>query len=192
MPIGPTPQLKAGLFGRRGPGAPPAGKVVAPAPKGPSGVRIEHRIGIHAPASVIWEIVHDLGRWPEWNPLFVRAEGAIRIGGPLNLTQALPGQPPRELQATVLEWVPDEQLHWRTSAMGGLMRSIHYIEIEALAEENCIVSNGEIVGGLLSRGAVRQSGGLLRRGLTQMNEALKARAEAAWRTGANAPTSGTP
>jgi hypothetical protein len=192
MPIGPTPQLKASLFGRTPVGAPKSGKPAAPAPKGPSGVRLEHRIGVQAPAETIWAAIYDLARWSEWNPLFPEAEGQIRIGSVLQLTQVLPGAPARPIQATVMDWVPNEQLHWRSSAMGGLVKTIHYIEIETLADASCIVSNGEIIGGLLGNTAARQTGGLLRRGFTQMNEALKAHAEAAWRSEAGAPTSGRP
>ena len=29
------------------------------------------------------------------------------------MTLALPGQEPQQIRPTVLEWVPNEQLHWR-------------------------------------------------------------------------------
>ena len=31
--------------------------------------KIEHRIGIQAPADVIWEILADIPGWEAWNPL---------------------------------------------------------------------------------------------------------------------------
>ena len=62
--------------------------------------------------------------------------------------------------------------------MNGLVKTIRYIEIEQLAEASCIVSNGEIIGGLLGRTLVRQAGANIRRGFMAMNEALKAEAEA--------------
>jgi hypothetical protein len=180
MPIGPTPQLKAGLFGRGGgmPAASP-GKPAGPAPKptGPKGLRIEHRIGIQAPAEVIWEVIRDLAAWSEWNPIYPRAAGEIRIGSTLDLVVALPGQPERSLQPVVLDWVPNEQLHWRLSMMGGFVRTIRYLEIEQLAEESCIVSNGEIFGGLMGPSVGRQVGRSVYRGFLAMNEALKDRAE---------------
>ena len=92
MPIKPEPDLLAGPFAKRGTLGPrmtsmeDAGKL--PPPKAPSGLRIEDRIGIQAPAEVIWEIVHDLSRWHEWNPTYPRAAGRLRIGEVLSMTLA--------------------------------------------------------------------------------------------------------
>ena len=181
MPVGPQPQLKATPFQRNtklGPGI--EGPKALPPPKGPSGLRIEHRIGIQAPAEIIWELIHDLDSWADWNPLYPKASGAIRIGGQLDLTLALPNREPRDFQATVIEWVPNEQLHWRTRLKRGLIRTVRYIEIQSLAEASCIVENGEIVGGLLGPRTAKPMGRTIYLGFTAMNEALKARAELLW------------
>lgn len=151
--------------------------------------KIEHRIGVQAPASVLWEIIADLPAWSQWNTLYPEAEGEIRIGAPLNLRLALPGQPERMIQPVILDWVPQEQLHWRLSALGGLVTSVRFIEIEAMGPQNAILSNGEIFGGLLGgvvAGRMRKS---IRRGFTEMGEALAARAEARWREQGGAPKS---
>ena len=185
MPIAPTPQLKAGLFGRGGGPGPvaPGQPKEAPKASGPKGLRIEHRVGVQAPAEVIWGVLSDLERWGQWNPLYPKAAGQVRIGETLNLTLALPSQPQRTIQPVVLDWVPNEQLHWRLSAMGGLIKTVRYLEIEQLAEASCIVSNGEIFGGLLGPQTGKQIGRSVYRGFQAMNEALKARAEALYRPG---------
>jgi len=182
MPIAPPPQLKAGLFARgsgtlKPPKATPTG---APPPKAPKGVPVEHRIGIQAPAEVIWGLIHDLASWETWNPTYPKASGDIHIGSTLEMTLQLPGQTPQQIKPLVLEWVPNEQLHWRLSMMGGLVKTTRYIEIENLAEASCIVSNGEFFAGIMGPTAVRRMGGSIRRGFAAMNEALKARAEAQW------------
>ena len=182
MPIAPAPQLKAGLFARgsgtlKGPKATPTG---APPPKPPKGLRIEHRVGIQAPAEVIWEAISDLKAWDEWNPLYTKASGDIHIGSVLEMTLSLPGRDPEVIRPTVLEWVPNEQLHWRLTMIGGLVRTIRFFEIEALATEGCIVSNGEIIGGLLGQRLAKPMGRTIYRAFVEMNEALKARAEALW------------
>ncbi len=146
---------------------------------GPGGARLEERVGIQAPVETVWGLIYDLAGWAAWNPLYVKAEGVIRIGQTLTLTQALPGQPPAAVQPQVLEWVPNEQLHWRLTRMGGLATATHYIEIEKLTETSCIVSNGELIGGFLGGYAFGRTARALRRGLREMNEALKAAAEAA-------------
>jgi hypothetical protein len=173
------PKLKAGMFARSVSFGPkPTGPVTLPKPKPPPGVRIEHRIGVRAPAEVIWEIVRDLALWSEWNPTYPKAAGDVRIGARLDITVALPGQPPMDVKPVVLDWVPNEQLHWKSSAMSGLVKTTRFIEIENLAEASCIIANGEYVGGLLGSSVTRRMGRSIYRGFVAMNEALKERAEA--------------
>lgn len=185
MPFKPGPDLKATPFQRKGGALGPQtlnlqteGK--PPPPKGPSGYRIEDRIGVQAPPDVIWEVVQDLAHWHEWNPTYPRAEGEIRIGATLTLDLVLPGQSAQEIKARVLDWVPNEQLHWELKMMGGLIRTLRYIEIAPLAEAGCVVDNGEIFGGLMGPSLGKRMRGPIRRGFLAMNEALKARAEAVW------------
>jgi hypothetical protein len=181
MPIAPPPPLKAGLFGRGGtPKAPKTTPTGAPPPKPPAGIRIEHRIGIQAPAEVIWEVISDLESWEQWNKLYPKASGQIRIGGVLELTLALPGQQPQQIKPTVLEWVPNEQLHWRLTMLGGFVKTTRFFEIESLAEASCIVSNGELFAGMMGPSVAKRMGRSIYRGFSEMNEALKARAEALW------------
>jgi hypothetical protein len=183
--ISTAPQLKTG-FRQSGirPGKAPA---PAPAPRGPSGIKIEDRIGVQAPAEVIWEILANLSGWSDWNPLYPKVAGELRIGSRLTLTLALEGEADQEIQPVIVDWVPLDQIHWRLSVGGGLVRTIRYIEIETLTETGCIVSNGEIFSGLLAGMVVKPRRGRIRRGFLAMNEALKTRAEAAWRAAAPAP-----
>jgi len=182
MPIPPPLQLKAGPFGTRGGPrlGPQPTDTKLPPPKAPSGLRIEHRIGVQAPAEVIWEVISDLRSWEKWCALYPKAAGEIRIGSVLDITLALPGQAPQQIKPTVLEWVPNEQLHWRLTMLGGLVKTIRYFEIESLAEASCIVSNGEIVGGLMGPRLGKRMARTIYRAFSDMNDALKARAEALW------------
>ena len=183
-PFKPGPDLLAKPGGRKGGLGPQTLNLQTegkpPPPKGPRGFRVEHRIGVQAPAEVIWEIVHDLSRWNEWNPTYPQAAGDIRIGNVLALTLVLPGQPNQELKAKVLDWVPNEQLHWQLSLIGGLIKTLRYIEISPVSDTGCIVDNGEIFGGLMGPSLGRRMGRTVRRGFESMNEALKTRAEAEW------------
>lgn len=143
-----------------------------------SGVKIEHRIGVQAPAEAIWSVVADLERWPEWNPLYPKANGVLRIGSQLDLEVAVPGQTPRMIRPVILDWVPNDQIHWRLSMFGGLIKSLRYLEIEALTETGCIFTNGELFEGPLGPTVAKRMRKPLRAGFAAMGEALKARVEA--------------
>lgn len=150
-------------------------------PAGPKGLKLEHRIGIQAPPDALWTLIADLNNWPAWNPLYSRASGVLSIGAPLELTLSLPDLPPQHIEPVVVDWVPHEQLHWRTSVASGLGVAIRFIEIDQVAENACIFSNGELFRGLLGPAAGQRVRRPLKKGFAAMGEALKARAEAAWR-----------
>jgi hypothetical protein len=145
-------------------------------------VKIEHRIGVQAPAEAIWAVISEIDRWPSWNPLYPKAEGKLRIGGPLTLELALPDRKPQTIRPVIVDWIPNEQIHWRLTALAGLVKATRFLEIEKLTETGCIFSNGELFDGPLASMAVRSLGGAARRGFAAMGEAVKARAEAAWRS----------
>jgi hypothetical protein len=142
-------------------------------------LKIEHRAGIRAPASAIWAQLVDIESWPSWNPLYTEAKGVVRIGAELDLTVSLQGQAPRRIRPVIVDWVPNEQLHWRLSMMAGLVKTIRYLEIEELGPGSCIFSNGEIFEGMLGPTIAARLRGPLRAGFQAMGEAVKARAEAA-------------
>lgn len=140
-------------------------------------VKLEHRTGVRAPAEAIWALLANIDAWPRWNPLYTKAAGVIRIGAPLELEVTLPGQPPRAIRPLVADWVPNEQLHWRLSMLGGLVKSTRYFEIEELAPGSCIFSNGEMFDGLLGPSVAKRLRGPIRAGFQAMGEALKELAE---------------
>ena len=142
-------------------------------------VKLEHRLGVRASAEAIWSVLADIDRWGQWNPLYTKASGVIRMGAPLELELSLPGQAPRQIRPVVADWVPNEQILWRLSMLGGLMKSTRYLEIEELAPGSCIFSNGEMFEGLLGPTVARRMAGPIRAGFRAMGEALKTRAEAA-------------
>lgn len=144
-------------------------------------IKIEHRIGVAAPAHVVWEILEDVPGWTAWNPLYPKAAGKIGYGERLSLTVALPGQAHREIAPAIIDWTPNEAIHWRLSAVGGLVDTIRYLEIETLSDTGCAFSNGELFRGLIGPYVARGLRRSLRRGFTALGESLKDRAEALWR-----------
>lgn len=143
-------------------------------------VKLEHRVGVRAPASVVWSILSDIERWSEWNPLYTEASGKVGFGEKLTLTLSLPGRAPQVIRPQVFDWAPDEAIHWKLSALGGLLTTVRYLEIEPLSETGCVFSNGEIFPGLVGGLIARQMRRPIRAGFAALGERLREIAEAAW------------
>ena len=145
-------------------------------------MKIEYRVGVKAPASIVWEILTDVAGWPRWSTLYSRASGVIGYGERLKLDLVLPGQEAVPIEPVIFEWEPHEAIHWRTKAMAGLIDNVRFMEVESLSGSGCIFSNGEIFGGFMgpSREAVKQRS-LLRQGFIALGEAMREHAEALWR-----------
>jgi hypothetical protein len=152
-------------------------------------VKIEHRIGVKAPADILWEILADVPRWPDWSTLYTRASGVIGFGERLKLEVKIPGHAPSAIEPVIFEWEPRELVHWKMKSAFGLLESVRFFEIDALSETGCIFSNGEMFGGFLgpSPSAARLRGPL-RQGFTALGEAMRDRAETLWRERGGEPT----
>ena len=141
-------------------------------------LRIEHRIGVAASSETIWEVIADLERWGEWNPMHPEARGVIGIGAPLEVAEVIGGEPGRLHQVVVPDWTPELQLIW-TNRRAFMARSTRYFEIEKLSEGGCILANGEIFEGFRGKTWARRRRAAFRAAFEAVNEAIKARAEAA-------------
>ena len=141
-------------------------------------IRLEHRIGVMAPPPVIWGLIEDLGGWPRWNPLYPQVSGRLGYGETLEMTLALPGRPTQTLRPTVIDWTPNELVHWKLSALGGLLKTTRYLEIETLSDTGCIFSNGEFFTGAAARWMPRALKRSIREGFAALGEAVKREAEA--------------
>jgi hypothetical protein len=113
--------------------------------------------------------------------MYPHAAGTLRIGAKLSLTEAVPGQPQDQIAPHVVDWAPELQILWRDKTFGGLIKRLRYLEIEKLTDEGCIFANGEVYEGLGVRFMSKGLKSALRRGFTELGEALKARVEGAAR-----------
>lgn len=141
--------------------------------------RIEHRIGVAAPASEVWDLVHDLERWKDWTGVYSEARGKIAIGETLHFTFTVGSRPPMSAVGTVYDWVPEAQLAWNAK-LPGRIRTLRYVEIEKLSETSCILSNGDYYSGfgtLFMNRAIRRD---IRAAFKRMNENAKRIVEERW------------
>ena len=151
--------------------------------------KVEHRVGVRAPAEVVWSLLADIEGWPAWQPVYPEASGALKIGGRLTLVEAIPNELPRALSPVVLDWMPEEQILWAERRWGGLVKVMHYIEIEALTDIGCALSCGEIYRGLLGDQFAARHRKALKRGFRAFCGAVQTRVEALWQERGGKPTS---
>lgn len=149
---------------------------------------VEHRTGVQAPAEILWEVISDFETWSTWNPVHPRIEAELRIGTPVKVELVADGTQPTIIEAVVQDWVPYEQLHWRTRRLRGFVTTIRYLEIEKMSDVGSTFSNGELFMGPLVRLVSRDERRRLKAAYSRMGEAVKARAEALWSQRQNTPT----
>lgn len=159
-----------------GPQLNPVKKKTAPAPP----LKVESRIGIRTPAEVAWEVLRDIDTWGEWSQIYPQAAGQIKIGAPLTLTLALPGEAHREIAPKIIDWVPQEQIMWGDIIWRGWGSSVRYFELEEVTKTACFFSNGELFYNRISKWYGKQHRRAMRQGFEAMSEALKAKCEALW------------
>jgi hypothetical protein len=143
-------------------------------------VKLERRIGIQAPDEIVWEILSDIPGWADWNPIYPQAQGEIRIGNRWTVELALPGEKPRTINPVILDWAPYDHIHGRLDALRGWVRTVRFLEIEKMGDENVIFNNGEIFDGLLGASVAKRLRRPIIDGFEAMNTVLKQRSEALW------------
>ena len=143
-------------------------------------VKLERRIGIQAPDEIVWEILSDIPGWADWNPIYPQAQGEIRIGNRWTVELALPGEKPRTINPVILDWAPYDHIHLRLDALRGWVRTMRFLEIEKMGDENVIFNNGEIFDGLLGASVAKRLRRPIIDGFEAMNTVLKQRSEALW------------
>lgn len=146
--------------------------------KGPC---VGHRITIEAPPELVWDFIADFEGWKGWNPLYQNTSGHAEEGEQIRFVVHLAGMKPQKAKAQVSRVRQNELLEYGISGLGGLLKTMRFVEIHELSPTRCRVVNGEIMGGPLGRLVSRSLGKKVSQGLKGMNEALKFVAERKWR-----------
>lgn len=133
-------------------------------------------IEIGAPPTEVWAILTDLGRYREWNPLFVEAAGDLTVGQRIRLRSRHPANGRlMTVKPKITAVEPGTELRW-ASSLPGVISGEHSFTLSATNGGTRLVQ-AETFRGLLARfpGKTWANADASFRAL---NEALKERAEA--------------
>ena len=135
---------------------------------------IRAEIELTAPVERIWELLTDLRLYPQWNPLFLNAEGKLNAGARLKLKVKLPGIEQFTIAPTVLAIVPPTELCWlHRIRFPGLFGWEHSFTIEPLGADRLRFTQRSIFRGVLAPLFAIGLGAAVRQGCETLNAAMK-------------------
>jgi hypothetical protein len=133
-------------------------------------------IDIGAPPDRVWAILTDLGRYQEWNPLFVEAAGHLAVGQRITLRSKHPANGRlMTVKPKIAAVEPGTELRW-ASSLPGLISGEHTFTLSA-TDHGTRLTQSETFRGLLTLFSGRTFANA-EASFRALNEALKERAEA--------------
>jgi len=139
---------------------------------------LSETLEIEAPVSLVWEVIADLSRYPEWNPFVVAARSSLEVGEPIAMRVRLfpfLAQPQRE---TVLECLRQQRLCYGVTGVPlNALHSVRYHELWPDGPERTRYRSHFELDGWLAPLTRALLGRRLERGFGAATRALKERAE---------------
>ena len=132
-------------------------------------------IDIDAPPASVWAILADLGRYHEWNPLFVEAAGHVAVGQRITLRSRRPATDRlMTVRPTITRADPESELRW-VSRIPVIITGEHAFALYPAGHGTRLVQS-ETFRGLLA-GIPNPAFSNAETSFRALNEALRARAE---------------
>lgn len=140
--------------------------------------QLANEIQINASAERVWQLLTDFARFPQWNPFIHSASGEAKAGARLEVTLQPSGAERTIVRPTVVKAEQNHELRWLERRLaGGLLDVERIFTIESLDAGHVRFTQREIFTGLLVPLRASYHRTDTRRGLKEMNHALKLRAE---------------
>jgi len=138
------------------------------------------RVEIDAPASLVWEVLTDIGRYGEWNSFCPRIDSTLTLGEPVHMHISVPGRADTMLVSeTLVAFEPQRLLSWemRPSAHNkDAARRDQYIE--PLGENRCAYVTTDIFLGVNADTIMQTQGPWVKQAFDTVAREVKQRAEA--------------
>jgi len=139
--------------------------------------QFDSRIDIAASTTRVWEVLTDFGRYAEWNPLFLSAEGSIANGSRVRLVLKPPFGKRVALRGKIFRVEPEQEFALRCGTLvPGLYHCESRFKIDLAEGRVRLHHHGTYGGGLMAIIAGAQ-GAKMREGCFAQNLAIKRRAE---------------
>ena len=139
---------------------------------------IRSAIEIRAPLDVAWRVLADFPTYREWNPHLREIRGRPGEGRRLMVLSHPRGARPIVLRPKLLVWRPPKEFRWRASLISSrIFAGEHGFRLEELPGGRVRFVHDERFTGLLVPLYSVFRLAATRRGFSQMNEALRERAE---------------
>jgi hypothetical protein len=136
-----------------------------------------NEIIISAPVEQVWDILIDLDKYGEWNPLLYQAAGIVEVGETV-VIHAKTASKDMKFMCKVTRVEPLREFAWRFPVIHPILfRGEHIFRIERLSENETQFIDREWFKGLLlpTQAKDLKTNGLL--AMVEMGKALKDRAE---------------
>ena len=136
---------------------------------------ISAAIEIAATPERVWAVLADLGRYPQWNPVFREAAGQLAAGSRITLTSTHPDSG-RTMTAKVkvLTAEPASELRWASSVLGVMTSERSFVLIPAGGGTQLVQAG--TYSGLFTRFPPKTLG-RIRGSFDAINQAIKQQAE---------------
>lgn len=137
-------------------------------------------VEIAAPAELVWSILVDLPRYPQWNPYTVKVESSLRLGEPVNLFLPNPAQPGELLHVIehLADFDPHRLLAWEMHASADNPDAARREQvIEATGPATCRYHTTDQFLGATADQVMALHGPWVKQGFDAVALALKAHAE---------------
>jgi uncharacterized protein YndB with AHSA1/START domain len=141
---------------------------------------IEKQLAIDAPPAVVWEVLTDFPRYPEWNPFVLECRSTLEPGTAFDMRVKLMSRPQRQVE-WVLEHVPGRRFAYQMRPFPlGALHSRRAHELEPLDDGRTRYRSYFHLEGWLMPLVRALMGRRIEAGMQGMWEGVQARAEKLW------------
>jgi hypothetical protein len=140
---------------------------------------IETSLDISAPRERVWDILTEFRAWDEWNPVITRMRATLSPNAPVSFVIAIGGRE-LKIKSEMLRVEHGREICWHgppSAALGFFVRGEHYLVVEGVGPARSRIIHGERFDGVLVPVIWKNLGRELEKAYSEMNRALKARAE---------------